>query len=196
MAIYFPQYPNLKQVIIKNDVIITLNVASFHFKDMYTIFYTHNLEKTFQDCDNLEILHLDSCQFFEKIQFKLPKNLKIYNTAGNLYKMMKIQGSGKLIEVNANNNPLNNVPLFTDPIPPLTTLRLKGCPLTMMTILDLAPLCELSLLELQFPSDNRLVTSEGYCNCTILLDYAKETALKVDSVKCYQPKSEGKSANT
>lgn len=151
-----------------------------------------NLFKNLIALKNLEFT--DSC-LGDDWQLTLPQNLKKLVVDKNEYSELDVHHAPHLEEISANDNHLKKLPLLHDPLPPLKILRFQNNPLEDMTILTLAPLCQLQVIQLKFPSNTRYSKSnseEDYCECYTLVSWIKkENITGVEHVQCSKPSSAG-----
>lgn len=148
--------------------------------------FQHMLSTVFTSLNSLEYLELSKCYLKDTLVVHLPPQLKILNMDENQYQKLNVHWADELEELSAKNNKLANIPKLSVPKPPLKILRLNNNPLKEMTVTDIAELCELQLLELNFHFTGHFVSSAGYCQCTMLKKWAQEIELKgLENVKCY-----------
>lgn len=184
--------PDLHTIILKNNYVmhwgskqlekrVPVNNAAFEylFKNLYML---KNLE--FSDS------HLG-----DNWQLTLPKSLKKLVIDKNDYNILDVHHAPELEEISANLNHLQNVPILHDPPPPLKILRMQNSPLEEMTILGIAPLCQLEVLQLEFPSNTRyskINSEKSYCECNTLISWIKKAQIMgVENVECSKPGGAG-----
>ncbi|XP_065204054.1 uncharacterized protein LOC135834142 [Planococcus citri] len=136
---------------------------------------------------SLEYFELSDCDLRNEHVIGLPENLKILNVDYNLYTRLDVETGSKLEEISAKGNRLRTVPQLSTSSS-LKTLRLSGNPLQDMTIVDLAPFCSLRLLEVKFPVNSFYTNEDGFCECMMLIRYAKYVEVKLEglgNVDCF-----------
>lgn len=148
------------------------------------------LEQAFKYIDTLEYLEFSHSLLHDDYIIHLPKNLKILNVDNNQYENLNAHWAEELQEINAAYNKLINIPKIHFSGPPLEKLRLKQNPMDKMTVLDIAPLCELVVLELDFTGLKSYYNTEAsYCDCTMLKQWASDAELAgLENITCVQPK--------
>lgn len=155
------------------------------------------INKVYQDCfrdaKSLQQFEFTNSNLSEKFTIGWPKNVKFLKIDNNKFQQLDLQGCKEIQELSANGNNLINLPKFHYPLPPIKIMRLKGNPLDNMTILTIAPLCELTLIELEFPPGSHYAQKGSlvsYCDCQLLKKWAHEADISgPDKIECVELKS-------
>lgn len=188
----FLEYPHLQYIVIYyNWITHVLNPGNPANIPPPTVY-----QDVFKDLSSLEHLEFSYSDLKDIYIMELPVNLKTLIVYKNKYEYnLDVHWCPKLEEINANDNKLQNIPKLHQPPPPLKTLRLKGNPLSNMTILNIAPLCNLTLLELQFPPNthfNNSNSKDSYCQCETLKAWSEKANFSgPDKLACAAPKNTG-----
>lgn len=180
----FKPYTKLKRILMKKNIqiLLTSTAGSLTRKEELQEIFKHALI----GLDSLEYLEMNECYLGDWVSVYLPYQLKILNFDKNRYHKIDVHWASDLEELSAKENYLENIPKLSVPSPPLKILRLNENPLNEMTVTDVAQLCEITLLELQFSDQSFYVSEAGYCQCLLLKKWANETELKgVENVKCF-----------
>ncbi|XP_065213374.1 uncharacterized protein LOC135840676 [Planococcus citri] len=178
----FKPFADLRRIIIKHNMQMrNTNPA------LETINY-NMLEQAFQYIETLEYLEFSDSSLKDDYTIHLPKKLKILNVDRNDFKILDAHWCEELEEISANNNRLKNIPKLHFEGPPLKKLLLKGNPMDDMTVLNIAPLCELTVLELEFSGVKSYYnTQASYCNCMMIKQWAKDAKISgPENLKCVE----------
>lgn len=179
----FKPYPNLRRILMQRNYQI-LAITTNKKKLIPSL--QKELESLFTSLNSLEYIEMNECYLDDTFVVHLPKQLKAVNFDNNQFQKLNVHWATELEEISAKNNSLDSVPKLSVPSPPLKILRLSENPLKEMTIVDIAQLCELTLLELNFPPNSHYLSLAGYCQCVMLKQWAVEAEIQgVDSLKCY-----------
>lgn len=177
----------LEKIILTRNYIMHWGVKSKNIK----LSASPDFHSLFQNLASLKHFEFTDSYLSNTVYMTLPNNLITVVVDKNEFSFLDLHHCSQLEEVSANDNILQNIPMLHEPLPPLKILRLKNNPLDKMTILTIAPLCQLKVLQLQFPVGsryNKYGSDKSYCECVTLVAWIKKAKISgVETVECSKP---------
>lgn len=121
----------------------------------------------------LEILEFTYSNLTDGEMWRFPINLRKLVLDGNQYTYIDVSTNYKLEEISANDNKLKKLPIIYQAPVYVSKYSLKNNPLDDFTVNDLAPLCNLDILELKIPQGAFLTTPIGNCRCRQIIKWTE-----------------------